>query len=425
MRSDLKPGWQKTFFLIWVGQAFSLLGSELVQFALVWYLTKTTASASVLAFASFVALIPRVLISPFSGALVDRWDRRRTMILADAGIAAATITLAAVFFFGRIQIWHIYAIMFIRSLGSGFHWPAMQASTSLLVPKNQLSRISGLNQTLRGALGILAPVFAALLLDYLPMFGILSIDVLTAILAISPLLVVAIPQPEKKKTGDESEKPLRIIEDVKFGFRYLYNWKGLFYLALAAALLNFLLNPGFAFTPLLVTEYFGKGAIELSAIESAFSAGMILGGMILSAWGGFKKNIITTLLGILGLGFGTALIAMTPSNMFFLAVVGMAISGFMQPIVNGPLFAIMQTHVEPEIQGRVFSMLESMVSAMMPISMLIAAPVAEWIGIRGWLFFGAAGCLVIGAGGFFVPALMNIEDDSRVNKTEVLEQENS
>ena len=276
MQSDTKPGWQRTFFLIWVGQSLSLLGSELVQFALVWHLTKTTGSASVLAFASFVALIPRVLISPFTGALVDRWDRRRTMILADVGIAAATMALAAIFFFGRIQIWHIYAIMFIRSLGSGFHWPALQASISLLVPKDQLSRIAGLNQTLRGTLGILAPVFAALLLDYLPMFGILSIDVLTAILAISPLLVVVIPTPEKK-SFDDSEKPMRIIDDVKFGFRYLYNWKGLFYLALAATLLNFLLNPGFTFTPLLVTQYFGKGAIELSAIESAFSAGMILG----------------------------------------------------------------------------------------------------------------------------------------------------
>jgi DHA3 family macrolide efflux protein-like MFS transporter len=175
----------------------------------------------------------------------------------------------------------------------------------------------------------------------------------------------------------------------------------------------------------LVTGYFEKGAIELSAIESAFSAGMILGGMILSAWGGFKKNIITTLLGILGLSLGTALIALTPSNMFFLAVVGMAVTGFMQPMANGPLFAIMQAHVDPQIQGRVFSMLESMVSAMMPVSMLIAAPVAEWIGIRGWLMFGAAGCLVIGLGGFFIPSLMNIEEERNAESGVLLEQENS
>lgn len=424
MQNELRSGWQRTFFLIWVGQAFSLLGSELVQFALVWYLTRTTGSASVLAFASFVALIPRVLISPFTGALVDRWNRKFVMILADISIAVATMVLAGIFFFGDVQIWHIYAIMFIRSLGSGFHWPALQASISLLVPKDQLSRISGLNQTLRGTLGILAPVFAALLIDVLPMFGILSIDVLTAILAISPLLFVVIPQPIKTELEDK-DQPYRIWEDVKFGFKYLYNWKGMFYLAIAATLLNFLLNPGFTFTPLLVTGYFEKGAIELSAIESAFSAGMILGGMILSTWGGFKKNIITTLLGILGLSFGTALIALTPSNMFFLAVVGMAITGFMQPMANGPLFAIMQAHVDPQIQGRVFSMLESMVSAMMPISMLIAAPVAEWIGIRGWLMFGAVGCLIIGLGGFLIPSLMNIEEVSRIESQVLLEQENS
>lgn len=411
MQPDTKQGWQRTFFMIWVGQAFSLLGSELVQFALVWYLTKETGSASALALASFAAVIPRVLISPFTGALVDRWNRQRVMILADAGIAAATMLLAGLFFLGRVQVWHIYAIMFIRSLGSGFHWPALQASISLLVPKNHLSRISGLNQMLRGALGILAPVFAALLLDVLPLYGILAIDVLTAVLAIAPLLFVVIPQPAKAGP-EQAEAKVRIWADVKFGFRYLVKWKGMFYLALAAMLLNFLLNPGFTFTPLLITEYFGKGALELSAIESAFSAGMILGGIILSAWGGFRRNITTTLLGIIGLALGTGLIALAPASKFYVAILGMALSGFMQPMANGPLFAIMQGHVDAEIQGRVFSMMESMVSAMMPLSMLIAAPVAEWIGIRGWLLFGAIGCLVIGVGGFFIPALMAIEEPS-------------
>ena len=187
MQSSFKSDWKKPFFTIWTGQAFSLLGSELVQFALVWYLTKQTGSASVLAFASFVALIPRVLISPFSGALVDRWNRQRVMIFADAAIALFTMLLAGIFWLGKIQIWHIFAIMFIRSLGSGFQWPAMQASTSLMIPKDQLAHISGLNQTLRGALGIVAPVAAALLMEFMPMFGILSIDVITAIIAISSL----------------------------------------------------------------------------------------------------------------------------------------------------------------------------------------------------------------------------------------------
>jgi DHA3 family macrolide efflux protein-like MFS transporter len=168
MNSSVRTGWKKTFFLIWTGQAFSLFGSELVQFALVWFLTKQTGSASVLAMASFVALLPKVFISPFIGALIDRWNRQKVMIFADLFIATFTLILVVIFWMDRVQVWHIYAIMFIRALGSSFHWPAMQSSTSLMVPKDQLSRISGMNQTLQGAQGILAPMVAALLLDALP-----------------------------------------------------------------------------------------------------------------------------------------------------------------------------------------------------------------------------------------------------------------
>jgi len=418
MMTSNQPPWHRTFFLIWIGQAFSLLGSELVQFALVWYLTRETGSASVLAFASFVALIPRVILSPISGALVDRWNRQRIMIGADSAIALATMVLAFLFWIGKIQVWHIYAIMFLRSLGSGFHWPAMQASTSLIVPKEHLARISGLNQTLRGALGIIAPLIAALLLEYLPMYGILAIDVLTAIIAISSLLVVVIPQPETIRT-DVKNAASKLWEDIRAGYQYLIRWKGMFYLALAATILNFLLNPGYTFVPLLVTKYFQKGVIELSLIESAFSSGMIMGGIVLSIWGGFKKNIHTILIGVVGLALGTGIVAATPSSQFMMAVAGMSLAGFMQPIANGPIFAIMQSHVAPEIQGRVFSLLESMVSAMMPLSMLVAAPVAEWIGIQGWLAFGAAGCLLIGLMGFFIPDIRNIEESGKTRPQEI------
>ena len=150
MTHETPLNWKRTFFPIWVGQAFSLLGSELVQFSLIWYLTNKTGSASVLAAASFVALLPRVFLSPISGALVDRWNRQKVMIYADALIAAATMILADIFWLKYIQVWHIYLILFIRAIGSGFNWSAMQASTSLMVPKDQLARISGMNQTLRG-----------------------------------------------------------------------------------------------------------------------------------------------------------------------------------------------------------------------------------------------------------------------------------
>ncbi len=409
MANEVPLNWKKTFFSVWIGQAFSLLGSELVQFSLIWYLTKKTSSASVLAAASFVALLPRVFLAPISGALVDRWNRQKVMIYADTLIATATMILAGLFWLEYIQVWHIYVILFIRALGSGFHWPAMQASTSLLVPKDQLARISGMNQTLQGTLGIAAPLLAALMLEIFPIFGILSIDVLTAIIAISPLLFVSIPQ--VNHTVEKMVGFSQIWDDIKVGFKFLTGWRGLLNLTLAATILNFLINPGFTFTPLLVTDYFGKGVIELSMIESAFSVGMIIGGLVLSAWGGFKRNIYTILTGIIGLAVGTGLIALAPSDHFMIAVFGMSLAGFMNPIANGPIFAIMQTYVEPEMQGRVFSLLESMVSAMMPISMIVAAPVAEWVGIRGWLAFGAIGCFAIGLVGFFTPSLVHIEDN--------------
>ncbi|NPV39884.1 MAG: MFS transporter [Anaerolineae bacterium] len=410
MNNSNLAGWKRTFFIIWSGQAFSLFGSELVQFALVWFLTRQTGSASVLAMASFVALLPRVLISPFIGALIDRWNRQRVMIFADLFIAGFTLVLAVIFWQNRVQVWHIYAIMFIRALGSSFHWPAMQSSTSLMVPKDQLARISGMNQTLQGILGILAPMTAALLLDILPMQGMLAIDILTALIAITPLLFVVIPQPVKNEGVTPYAGIGGLIRDVKEGFRYLANWKGMMVLTIAATLLNFLLNPGFTFTPLLVTQHFGKGAVELSLVEAVFSFGMIAGGIMLSVWGGFKRRIMTTLSGIMGIAVSTAIIAVAKPSEFLWAAAGMGVTGFMMPITNGPISAIMQAHVEPEIQGRVFTMTNSLMSAMIPVSMLVAAPVAEWIGIRGWLALASAGCLVIGITCFCVPELMDVEN---------------
>jgi DHA3 family macrolide efflux protein-like MFS transporter len=410
MNNSNHAGWKRTFFIIWAGQAFSLFGSELVQFALVWFLTRQTGSASVLAMASFVALLPRVLISPFIGALIDRWNRQRVMIFADLFIAGFTLVLAVIFWQNRVQVWHIYAIMFIRALGSSFHWPAMQSSTSLMVPKDHHARISGMNQTLQGILGILAPMTAALLLDILPMQGMLAIDILTALIAITPLLFVVIPQPVKNEGVTPYAGIGGLIRDVKEGFRYLANWKGMMVLTIAATLLNFLLNPGFTFTPLLVTQHFGKGAVELSLVEAVFSFGMIAGGIMLSVWGGFKRRIMTTLSGIMGIAVSTAIIAVAKPSEFLWAAAGMGVTGFMMPITNGPISAIMQAHVEPEIQGRVFTMTNSLMSAMIPVSMLVAAPVAEWIGIRGWLALASAGCLVIGITCFCVPELMDVEN---------------
>src|SRR5215216_2618376 len=187
--------WAGRFFTIWSGQALSLFGSALVQFALIWYLTQKSGSATVLAAATLVGMLPQILIGPFAGALVDRWNRRAIMIIADGTIAAFSLLLAYLFATGVVQIWHIYAVMAVRSIGGAFHFPAMSASTPLMVPKEQLTRINGLNQALQGVNSLIAPPVGALLLGVLTTQGVLLIDVGTAMLAILPLLFIPIPQP--------------------------------------------------------------------------------------------------------------------------------------------------------------------------------------------------------------------------------------
>jgi len=172
--------WKTTFFKMWGGQALSILGSQLVQFALIWHLTVQTGSATVLATATLVGMLPNVALGPFIGTLVDRWNRRWTMLLADSLEALATIALAVLFALDIVEVWHIFAILFIRSLAGAFHTNAMNASTSLMVPVEHLTRIQGLNQLLEGGLNVVAAPLGALLLGMLPMQGILSIDVITA-----------------------------------------------------------------------------------------------------------------------------------------------------------------------------------------------------------------------------------------------------
>ena len=187
-----QPTSLRPFFTLWIGQAFSLLGSQLVQFALIWWLTQRTGSPTVLALASIVGLLPQVFLGPFAGVLVDRWNRRRVMLGADAVVALATLALVYLFRIDAIQIWYVYVALFIRALAGTFHSTAMAASTSLMVPQEQLTRVQGLNQMLNGGLSIAAAPLAALLLTLLPIQGVLLVDIVTAALAITTLLLLSL-----------------------------------------------------------------------------------------------------------------------------------------------------------------------------------------------------------------------------------------
>jgi DHA3 family macrolide efflux protein-like MFS transporter len=406
-KSSLK--WLRVFIPIWAGQVFSLLGSGLVHFGLIWWMTEKTGSAAVLASASLVGLLPQVFLSPFAGALVDRWNRRWVMVAADGTVALATVGLVILFASGQVQLWHVYVALFIRSLGGAFHWPAMQASTSLMVPKEHLSRIAGANQALNGLIGIGAPPLGALLMSTLPIFQVLAIDILTAGLAILPLLFIAIPQPVRED-AHLAVTPKTVWADVRGGFRYVVSWPGVFTLLLMAAMVNFLLSPGSAFMPLLVTQHFKGGALQLAWMQSAWGVGVVAGGLLLSAWGGFRRKIITSMLSLMGIGVGVLLTGAAPAWGYWIAWSGMLISEIMNPLTNGPLFALLQSKIEPHMQGRVFTLVNSLASAMMPLGMMIGAPVAEWLGLRSWYLFGGVMCLLMGFIGLTAPLINTLDD---------------
>jgi MFS transporter, DHA3 family, macrolide efflux protein len=400
--------WRKPFFTIWAGQAFSLIGSQMIHFAIAWWLTQSTGSAAVLATMTIFAMVPQVILGPFIGALVDRWNRRLVMILADGTIALFTLLLAILFITGHAQIWQLYVIALIRGTLGVFHWTSMQASTSLMVPKDQLSRVAGMNQTLQGVLNIAAPPLGALVVGVLPMGRIMMIDVVTAAIAITPLLFIKIPQPEA--VSNEMVTPRKVLTDVREGLGYVASWPGLVIVLLMATLINFFLAPTGTLTPLLVNRYFGGGPWHLSAIESAWGVGIIAGGLLLSIWGGFKRGIVTSMFFLIWMGVSILLIGLAPSNMFWIAVVANGFAGLFNPLVNGPLMAFLQSNVKPEMQGRVFTLVSSVAGGIAPLGVALAVPVVERLGIQVWWLIGGAACILMGASAFLIPAVMHIED---------------
>ena len=401
-------GWFRSFAPVWVGQAFSLAGSKIVQFALVWWLTELTGSATVLATATMVAMVPEIILGPIAGAYVDRWNRKRVMIVADGLIALASLWLAYQFWAGTMQVWYVYVVMLVRSFGGMFHYPAMAASTTLMVPKKHLSRVAGANQTLNGTLSIVAPVLGALLMALLDLQFVMLVDVGTAILAVIPLIFVFIPQPEQK---DVSAAPASIWADIRDAFHYLRGWKGMMAIIGLAMIFKIALTPAFSLIPLLVQDHFQGGAAEYSAIEAAAGVGILVGGLLISVWGGFKKKVYSIMLGLFGIGAGILLLGMLPGGAIKTAVGVVFFIGFMIPIVDGPLMALLQSTIAPEMQGRVFSLAGSLFMLTSPIGLAIAGPVSDAFGLQIWYLVAGMLCAGCGVVGVMLPVIHSVEGE--------------
>lgn len=382
------------YMKIFSGQAFSLVGSALVQFALVWWLTYTTGSVLVLSMATMMVVLPQVLVSPFAGALVDRWSRRNVMIASDTLSAVAVAGLSFLWATGAIQIVYVFIAMAVRSTLSSFQWPALQASASLMVPKEHLSRVNGMYQALSGLARIAAPALGALLLALLPMQFVIAVDIGTAAMAVLPLLLIRIPQPSSQ--AEVESKTSSVVEDIKEGFSYMKNWTGGRFITIALMLTNVILIPTFALTPLLVLLHFSGGAFELAWIESAMGIGMLLGGVLLGVWGGFRRRMLTALVALLAASVSISVVGLAPANLILVAVAGMFVAGMMIPLATGSIMAVVQSIVPPNIQGRVFTVLLSLGPAMTPVGLGVAGAIAEAFGIQAWYLLGGIVLAIIG-----------------------------
>jgi DHA3 family macrolide efflux protein-like MFS transporter len=401
--------WKPTFFTFWFTQALSLFGSGLASFALVWWITESTGSATVLATASLAALLPGILFGPLAGALVDRLNRKRIIIVSDAISALLALLLVMLFWTNNIQLWHIYAINIVRGVAGAFQFPAVQSSTSLMVPKEQLARVAGLNQALQGVTMIATPPLGALLLSLLPIHLILGIDVLSALAAICLLLTIAIPQPMIHRAT--AHIAATVWQDMRAGFSFLRRWPALLSVMCIAALLNLVLAPAFTLVPILITQHFHGSAVQLGLINATYGFGIISGGALLGIWGGFRRRIMTSLLGLTGLGVGSFLIGISPSDAFGMAVAGMALVGMMNTFANGPFFAILQSIVPPEMQGRVFTVLMTVSMAMAPIGLALAGPLSDRFGVQLWYILGALICCLMVIWIVLSPGLLHLEEE--------------
>jgi MFS transporter, DHA3 family, macrolide efflux protein len=395
----------KKFFVLWISQAVSQFGSSIVDFALIWYLTRETGSATILATSTISRLVPNVVLGPLIGPLIDRWSRKKIMIYADFAAALLTVFLIVLFITHTLQIWHIYLVIIGRSIAGSFQNPAFSASIRMLVPEDQLTRVNGFNQTLRGLIVIASPATGAFLMELLPLEGVVAVDVITAVIAFGCILPLTIP---KTPHTTLSVKP-NVIGDMMQGFRYLVSWRGLLFLFIWIGFLNFFGAPTHNLVPLFVKQYFSGDVLKLGWLQTAAGVGIIIGGLIVGTWGGFKRRIVTCFSGVILQSIVRVAFGFVTEQFYWSGVAIWFITGIGGAIAWAPIHTIIQMAVPKDMQGRIYSALEAMMGTMMVLSLAITGPVVDIIGVRMIYIIGGTGIFLLTIVGFFSRDLMNIE----------------
>ena len=444
-----RPAGMFGFGIVWAGQLVSVLASNMSGFALTIWAFQKTGSATVLGLVQISFMLPFLLISPIAGAMVDRYNRKLMMMVSDLGAVLATTALLILNASGHLQVWQMCVTSVVYGLSATFQWPAYMAAISVMVPKEQYGRANGMMSLIDSGPAVFSPILAGALLPIIGLTGILTIDVVTFFLAIGALLVVHVPQPEQTEEGQAGKGSL--LHEATYGFKYIFARRSLISLLLVILCLNLVQGiSGSLFAPMILLRTNNNSA-SLGLVESAFAIGGVVGGLIISAWGGFKKRIRGMLLGwAMYAVLGLILFGLGHSLYFWIPLAIVASMSF--PLTQSASNAIWQAKVAPDIQGRVFAARRLIAWLVDPIMPVLAGLMADYVtepamaahtGLGrtfGWLVGNSPGSgmslqfvisgllyLIVIAVAWFIPVVRNVEmllpDHDQMKKVEETPQE--
>lgn len=382
-----KINWKTSVTRFLSAQTISLLGSSIVQYAIIWYITLTTSSGKMLTISTLCGFLPQIFISLFAGVWIDRYERKKLIMLSDSVIAVSTLLLAAAFFMGHENTWFLFAVLMIRSAGTGIQTPAVNAIIPQIVPEEHLMRINGINSTLSSVMMFLSPVISGSILSFAPLWAALLIDVVTAVIGVGITSTVFV-NPQERRDGKGSSG----LEEIKGGIFYLKENKFIRGLLIYQITILFLISPSAFLTPLMVSRSFGSEVWRLTASEMTYSLGMVLGGLLIASWGGFREKIKTTLLA--GAAYGILMAGLGTAPVFLVYLLCNTMIGVTSPCYNTPLTVTIQEKVPSHLHGRIFSFMQIATSCALPLGMTFFGPLADRVPIRN-LLAGAGGAVIL------------------------------
>lgn len=390
LQNQTQTHWKKNIILFLSGQTFSLFGSSLVQFAIIWHITLTTSSGIMVTLSTLCGFLPQLLISLFAGVWADRHSRKMLIMLADGAIAFSTLILAILFLSGYQELWLLFVILGVRSVGAGIQMPAVTAMIPQLVPADKLMRINGINGSIQSLTMVLSPAVSGALLGSAGMVSTFFVDVGTAAVAIVIMFVLKVP----KLVRDASQTEKGYLHELKDGLMYAWKHPFIKTLLIVYAFFMFFVTPAAMLTPLMVARTFGEEVWRLTVNEMIFSIGSIIGGIAIASWGGFKNRIRT--IGVFSMMFGllTAVLGL-PFNFWFYLFIMVLVGGCM-PFINSPAIVLLQETTDPDKQGRIFSLISIISTAAVPLGMAVFGPLADVISIEVLLIITGLGMAFIG-----------------------------